>query len=129
MSEDKNVTNIEKTFPAELILSQVERDAIKINSEELKVLEKDKKIIEVKNQLITIQNALLDAQREVVKRDQMILEYHTLQLNEKLQKMKDRNRDELVEISRNYEGLNGKKWGYNPETGEIVINEEIQTTP
>ena len=123
------MSEIEKA-PAELYLDSKELQHVKLNSEILKGLEKDKQIIELKKQLLSVQNSYLEAQREVVKRDLMIIEYHEIQLNHKIEERKARNKEELVEISKHRKELEGKNWGYNPETGEIIINnEELQTTP
>lgn len=110
-----------------LILSSKELDAINTNTERIKGFEKDKQIIELKKQLITVQDQLLTAQKEVLKRDNIILEYHFIQASKNLEEMKSRSKEELEQISRNHKGLKDKSWGYNPETGEIIINEDTQT--
>ena len=112
-----------------LVLSSTELNAISLNTEKIKNIEKDIQILELKNQLLAVQDTLLDAQKEVIKRDRMILEYHNIKVNQLLKDTKNRSKEELIEISKQYEGLEGKKWGYNPDTGEILIDEKLQTTP
>lgn len=117
------------TEEAKLMLREDELTNIMVNTNKVKLIEKDKSIIELKKQLLSVQDALLNAQKEVVKRDHMILEYHEIKVNQELSDAKDKSRNDLHEISKHHEGLIGKKWGYNPETGEIIINEEPETIP
>lgn len=119
----------DEKMSAKLVLSNKEINNIMTNADKVNLFEKDKQVIELKNQLLSVQNALLDAQKEVVKRDKIIIDYHSIKLEEELNTAKEKSRDELMEISKHHEGLKGKKWGYNPETGEIIIDEELQTTP
>ena len=119
-----------ETAPAELYLDNKELLATKLNSEILKGLEKDRAILELKKQLLTVQKAYLEAQQEVVKRDSMLLDYQNNMVDGKIEERKRRNKEELVEISKHHKELEGKNWSYNPDTGEIIIdNEELQTTP
>jgi len=99
-------------------LSVIEVNKIALNAEKLKVVEKDTTILELKNKMLTLQE-------EMLKKDRMILDYHKLILDSTLSTTKDKNKDTLLEISSKYPITNGKKWGYNPESGEIVINEEL----
>ena len=119
-----------ETAPAKLYLDSKELQHITLNSEILKGLEKDKTIIDLKRQLLTVQKAYLEAQQEVVKRDNMLLEYQVNMVDGKIEERKRRNKEELVQISKHHKELEGKNWSYNPDTGEIIIdNEELQTTP
>lgn len=121
---DENVT-----VPAELYLQREELLKVKLNSEKIKSAEKDKLLLELKKNLLDVQSALLASQGEVIKRDRVIMGMEEKKVNENIQELKDRSIQELEEISKDHEELEGKTWGYNPETGEIIINEELQTTP
>lgn len=117
------------TVPAELYLDSKELLVVKLNSERIKSTEKDKIILELKKKILDVQDALLSSQVEVIKRDRMIMGVNSDKLDTTLKELKEISRLELESISKHHKELEGKSWGYNPETGEIVINEELQTIP
>jgi len=113
-----------------MYLSKEDLALISLNAEKLKVYDKEREIFDMKTQMLKLQNALIDSQREVVRRDAMIVEYQAIQNQKDMNKLKEKNKEFLQTISKKYPDLEKKKWGYNPETGEIQINDEdIQPVP
>lgn len=99
---------------------------IKYNAERIKVHEKDKIISQLKLEILKAQAALIESQNEVIKRDSMLVE-HQREINRgAMQADKQKAISTLEVISSKFPSLIGKKWGYNPETGEIIINEDVQ---
>jgi hypothetical protein len=76
----------------------------------------------MKIQLIKTQQALLDAKKETLERDMTIIEYHSIQNTRNSEDFKEESKQFLINISNQYDRLKGKQWGYNPESGEIVVD-------
>jgi len=124
---DDNECNIPEFIPKEedegkIYLSDYELAIINLNAERHKVFEKNKKIIDMKKQLINVQKSLIDSKRETLERDEMIIEYHAIQTSKEHEDFKAESKQFLIDISDQYDTLKGKTWGYNPESGEIIVN-------
>jgi len=105
-----------------IFLTNHELSQINLNAEKHKVFEKDKKIIDINMKLLQTQEALLDAKKETLEKGRMILEYHAIQLTKDHEEFKGESKQFLVDISNSHESLKGKKWGYHPESGEIIVD-------
>jgi len=107
-----------------IFLTEYELARINLNAEKHKAFEKEKKMIDMKVQLIKTQQALLDAKKETLERDMMIVEYHAIQNTKASEEFKDESKQFLLDISKQHTSLKGKQWGYNPESGEIVVDDK-----
>ena len=107
-----------------IYLTNYELAMINLNAEKHRGFEKDKKLIDMKKQIINLQKAIIDAKKETLDRDEMIIEYHAINTSKEHENFKGESKEFLIGISNHHESLNGKKWGYNPESGEIIVNED-----
>ncbi len=105
-----------------IFLTDYELAQINFNAEKHKVHERDKKIIDVNMKLLQTQEALLDAKKETLEKGRMILEYHAIQTSKDHEDFKGVSKQFLIDISNQHESLKGKKWGYHPESGEIIVD-------
>ncbi len=105
-----------------IFLTDYELAQINLNTEKHKGFEKDKKIIDLNMKLLQSQEALIDAKKESLEKSRHILEYHAIQSTNDHKEFKEESKQFLVDISDQHESLKGKKWGYNPESGEIIVD-------
>ena len=105
-----------------IFLTDYELAQINLNTEKHKGFEKDKKIIDINMKLLQTQEALLDAKKETLEKGRMILEYHAIQISKDHEDFKGVSKQFLIDISDSHESLKGKKWGYHPESGEIIVD-------
>ncbi len=98
---------------------------ISLNTEKLRAFEQDMRIIDLKRDLIKVQEDLLNSHYKILERDKIILEEQEKQVTAIQDKKKEESLSYLKEITEKHPSLKNKKWSYDPETGEIVINEDI----
>jgi hypothetical protein len=106
-----------------IFLTDYELAQINLNAEKHKNFEHEKKIIDMRFQIIKTQQALLDAKKETLERDMMITEYHAIHNTKNMEEFKETSKQFLINISNKHKELKNKHWGYNPESGEIVVDE------
>jgi len=121
MFDDGNIDPDEDD--GKLYLTELELALINLNTEKHNIYKKDKAIIDMKKQIISVQKALIDSKKETLERDDMIIEYNAIQLSKDHESFKEISKKFLMDISIKHDLLKDKTWGYNPDTGEIIINE------
>jgi len=115
---------IEENKDTKIILTSDELNEVRLNTEIIKNMDKDEEISQLKLDVLNAQEMSLKAQSEVIKRDRIIIEYRSLINKRNKERAKEESKQSLLNISSRYDALNGKKWGFNPDTGEIIINND-----
>lgn len=113
----KEVLVPKKEEPKKLFLSHAESAQLAANTTKNDLIIADKKAIEVRK-------ILLEAQENILKRDRIILEFSIKELNNTERIFKADNENFIVGITNKYDLLEHGNWGYDRNTGEIIIKEE-----
>jgi hypothetical protein len=116
----KPVSSIDDEIKGKLYLSDVELAQINLFNEKYRTYEEIQAHNDTRKKLIDAQVALMDAKKEILKRDKIILDNIIKEDAQKREGFKKRNREFLESISKSHPGLEKIRWGYNPESGEII---------
>lgn len=106
----------EEKSKKKLYLNHAESAQLSANNAKHQLLKQEQKILDLRKLLI-------DSQENTLKRDRIILNNDIRDLKQTDQNFKDENQEFLNGITYKYDQLEDGKWGYNPQTGEVVINE------
>jgi len=120
--EDDEPKGIDAEIQGKIYLSDLELSQLNYFSERHKTYEAIQQKNEVQLKLLEAQAALMDARREILQRDRIILEHEMAKTARERNEFRAENREYLESIGDKYEGVKGKRWGYNPESGEIVFS-------
>lgn len=116
--------NVNEENEGKVFLSEIELLNINLRSEQTKVFERDNEITNLKIHLIDTQKKMLENKIESLEKDKVILGFG-LRDDKKLQEaFREDTRKTLKEISSNHNISPLKKWGFNPESGEIVVDDK-----
>jgi len=110
----------------EVTVSDIDALTLKYNSERMTGLEKDETILKLRKEVLDMQESLIESQKEIIKRDKMLLDNQILINKSKRSEVQDEVRNILAEITDSNPELKGKKWSYNPKTGKVIIDENVQ---
>ena len=110
--------------PDSIFLNDKDLNVVKMNTEIIRGLEKDEAIYKLKLDVLSAQELTLKAQNEVIKRDRVIIEYQAMVTRKNKEEAKEIAKNALYDISNEHDALRGKKWGFNPDTGEIIFQED-----
>ena len=105
-----------KSKNTKFFLSHEESAQLSANHAKHEILKQERKLLELRKILIT-------SQENTLKRDRIILDNDVNNINRTDQKFKDKNEKFLSKITKKYSKLNDGNWSYNPQTGEIIIND------
>ena len=113
-SDDSDYTDVEDKF-----LSSDEIIKMNDNINNDKILKKEREILILRKQINEHQKLLFEAKLESVSKDTQLLEFMTKTLGEKEYRIKN-DRIAFHEAIRVKYDLVSPKWGFNPDTGELI---------
>ena len=109
--------NKEKIFLSSLELSQINN-----NTEKHINFEKNKEIVELKLHIIKLKKLIYEGKINELDKDIDIIGYQKIQQNQTQKDFIEKSKETLLKISNNYFEIKDKKWGFDPESGEIIFD-------
>jgi len=93
-------------------------------AERHRVYGKESEILNLKRQIIIEKQKTIETKAELEKRNLTIIDFQMREYRMLHEKFKVENKMFLTELSEKNEIGEGKKWGYDPDSGEIIIDVE-----
>ncbi len=115
-TDDSDYTPVDEE---EKFLAQDEIIKMNDNINTNKVLKKEREILALRKQINEHQKLLFEAKLESVSKDTQLLEFMTKSLGEKEKSIKDGHITFHETIKAKYD-LVSPKWGFNPESGQLI---------
>ncbi len=119
MSDEIEVDVVDES--GKVYLTPEERYRINLSTEQFIVQERDKKIIELRLEVIRAQTELAKAQVIILSKDETILKMQAVRAHEQHAIFNDKSKQYMKGVAVDHGLPEDSKWGYNPETGEIVL--------
>ena len=118
---------VEETQPEEVVdekicMTDKELAEVNANTEKFKLYEAKQKIIDVQMQSISLRKQFLESQLIVVERDHTILKLYALKDSAEFKEFRENSKQMMSDIAKVHD-LDGKKFSYDPESGEIIADE------
>jgi len=117
----EEIATVDDEIEGKEYLTNLELSRITLNAEKHEVFKKSKELSNLKTMLLNTKKELFESKIETIERELVIIEYIRADQNKDHEDFKYKSKKELEEIGRSHGFLLGEKFGYDPESGEIVV--------
>lgn len=115
------IVTVDDEIEGKEYLTNHELSRITLNAEKHEVFKKDQDISNLKIMLLNTKKELFESRIETVERELVITEYIRSEHTKNYEDFKYKSKKELEEIGKSHGFLLGEQFGYDPESGEIVV--------
>ncbi len=121
----EEVEGIDEIVPpedAELFLTPEEIALLSVNVEKHNVINKQIENDNLRKTILTLNERIISLEKKLVEKDKENQKLREKNTEREYKELKEATKKMHNNIASKY-GIEGKEWGYNPDSGAIVINE------